>query len=321
MDKGYIYVIKNRINDKKYVRQTSRSIKYRWKEHLKDYQYKDYPLYKAMRKHGSENFWIEELEQCDLKNIDDKEKYWIATLNSFKKGYNCTKGRKNENLNQKYPKLRFKNNDVIFDSVEDFSRIFSEEYNFSVEYVRVKLHKAIRNEKKFYGFWPQYLKWESQASEKVLQLEFIKNIQIDNYTKQKIMCMETGQIFNSVRSAAQFYQQNQLYTGDSKNPIQCITVHISNALKTGKSCLCVQGYHFQYIQDKQEKYTPIKTPYINTPVKCLELNKTFKSQKEAAQYMVDQNLWETSLKTAKLRISEMVLKKITSYKNYSFVKI
>ena len=33
---GYIYKITNLINDKKYIGKTERSIKARWKEHLKN---------------------------------------------------------------------------------------------------------------------------------------------------------------------------------------------------------------------------------------------------------------------------------------------
>jgi len=32
---GYIYIIKNDINDKIYIGQTSRSIEVRWKEHVR----------------------------------------------------------------------------------------------------------------------------------------------------------------------------------------------------------------------------------------------------------------------------------------------
>ncbi len=34
--KGYIYLIENKINDKKYVGKTYRKIELRWKEHIKE---------------------------------------------------------------------------------------------------------------------------------------------------------------------------------------------------------------------------------------------------------------------------------------------
>lgn len=61
---GYIYVISNKVNPKRYVGLTERSIDWRWNEHLRDaYKknpdgsyFKNYALYKAMRKYGREYF-------------------------------------------------------------------------------------------------------------------------------------------------------------------------------------------------------------------------------------------------------------------------
>jgi len=50
------------------------------------------PLYKAFNKYGKENFKIEELEECSIDELNDKEIYWIEKLGSFKYGYNATLG-------------------------------------------------------------------------------------------------------------------------------------------------------------------------------------------------------------------------------------
>ncbi len=91
---GYIYKIKNEINEKIYIGKTERTVEVRWKEHLKNInQYKDtLPLYKAMNKYGKENFTIEILEECDSSILDDREIYWIAHYGSYRNGYNCTGG-------------------------------------------------------------------------------------------------------------------------------------------------------------------------------------------------------------------------------------
>ena len=91
---GYIYKIINDINDKVYIGQTCRSIKERWKEHLKDYQktQNNFPIYNAMRKYGKEHFNIIEIEQVDNDLLNQKEQYWIEQYDSYKNGYNATFG-------------------------------------------------------------------------------------------------------------------------------------------------------------------------------------------------------------------------------------
>lgn len=50
------------------------------------------PIYKAIRKYGKENFTIESLEEVTFDKLDEREMYWIAYYDSFKKGYNATIG-------------------------------------------------------------------------------------------------------------------------------------------------------------------------------------------------------------------------------------
>jgi group I intron endonuclease len=51
-----IYAIQNKIDGKAYIGKTVRPIKERWKHHKYDHYRKDYPLYRAMRKYGIQNF-------------------------------------------------------------------------------------------------------------------------------------------------------------------------------------------------------------------------------------------------------------------------
>ena len=90
---GYIYKITNKINNKCYIGQTVKPIETRWKRHLKDTKKNStYPLHRAIRKYGKENFIIEEIEKCEAKLLDEREIYWINFYNSFKNGYNATLG-------------------------------------------------------------------------------------------------------------------------------------------------------------------------------------------------------------------------------------
>ena len=93
---GFIYQITNLHNNKKYIGLTSSSIQERWKQHIQALNRGiDYALYKAMRKYGIENFIIEELEEVSNEYLNDREKYYIATMRTYIKdgnGYNLTRG-------------------------------------------------------------------------------------------------------------------------------------------------------------------------------------------------------------------------------------
>lgn len=88
-----IYKITNQINGKIYIGQ-SQNISQRWKAHRKHYQKDDYPIYRAMRKYGIDNFSFEVIEECSLEELNDKEKYWIKYYDSHNpsNGYNLTDG-------------------------------------------------------------------------------------------------------------------------------------------------------------------------------------------------------------------------------------
>lgn len=89
---GYIYKITNNINRKIYIGKTTRTIKERWKEHLKKMNYGKNKLYNALNKYEIDNFIIEEIEECDDDILNEREIYWINFYNSYENGYNSTGG-------------------------------------------------------------------------------------------------------------------------------------------------------------------------------------------------------------------------------------
>lgn len=91
---GFIYIIKNTINNKVYIGQTRTSVNQRWSEHLRHAKYGDQVINRAMRKYGIDKFYIETLEICDIKVLDEREMYYIDLYNSTdkSKGYNVSLG-------------------------------------------------------------------------------------------------------------------------------------------------------------------------------------------------------------------------------------
>ena len=97
-DFGYIYLIENKINNKKYIGQTI-NYKRRLNEHLRDMKMgKNLPLYNAMRKYNLSNFIFSIINTAsNIKELNDMEIEYIQNYNSNnrKLGYNLESGGKN----------------------------------------------------------------------------------------------------------------------------------------------------------------------------------------------------------------------------------
>lgn len=94
---GYIYLVVNKINNKKYVGQTTRTIQKRWEDHIYDAlnNHDDFYFHRAIRKYGIENFNITELVSCSDDQLDEQEIYYIERYKTFyiyNQGYNLTRG-------------------------------------------------------------------------------------------------------------------------------------------------------------------------------------------------------------------------------------
>jgi group I intron endonuclease len=91
-----IYKITNMINGKSYIGQ-SVNIHRRWRMEIADsnnvnnHSY-DYPLMKAFRKYGIDNFKFEIIEECKNEELNQREIYWIDYFDTFFHGYNQTLG-------------------------------------------------------------------------------------------------------------------------------------------------------------------------------------------------------------------------------------
>ena len=131
---GYIYIIKNDINKKVYVGQTSRTLEIRGKEHVRHY---NQTINQAISKYGAEHFWIEQIEECDDILLDERERYWINYYNSFNSGYNATTGGQD---NQKAQTNKMQNVLDLWDSGLTVNRIV-EQTKLNVETVRNYLNK------------------------------------------------------------------------------------------------------------------------------------------------------------------------------------
>ena len=89
----YIYTITNNLNGKVYVGK-SNDPEVRWRQHIYRSKNYNFPLYRAIRKYGVENFTFEVIENCQSeKDAYIREQFWIGHLGTFTPGgYNATTG-------------------------------------------------------------------------------------------------------------------------------------------------------------------------------------------------------------------------------------
>lgn len=85
-----IYKITNKVNGKVYIGQ-SRNIENRWLQHLKAVD--DFPIHRAIRKYGFENFDFETIALCGRDELNRLEQFYVQEYDCIvPKGYNCNSG-------------------------------------------------------------------------------------------------------------------------------------------------------------------------------------------------------------------------------------
>jgi len=169
-----IYIIENKINNKKYV-GSSIDIKVRLMKHKyslrRKYHDNNY-LQNSYNKHGEDNFSFKILKICTEKDLIDRENYYInlyesndlskgynlATVNEFRRNnYNKEVKIKNSKHNLKingnftnFKCINLKNNyEQKFDNLVD-AAIYIKENSYSngkLKYIRQKLSECLRGNK------------------------------------------------------------------------------------------------------------------------------------------------------------------------------
>lgn len=87
---GSIYCITNKITGEQYVGQTTRSIYYRFGQHIDEAIRRDSSkkIHQNIRDYGERNFIIEELEECEDYLLSERERFWIQQKDTYNNGLN-----------------------------------------------------------------------------------------------------------------------------------------------------------------------------------------------------------------------------------------
>jgi group I intron endonuclease len=146
VEKGFIYIIKNKINDKQYVGCTIHPLKKRFEEHFWRCSKSDSnsKICNSIRKYGIENFKIELLEECDISNIYEREKYYINEYKTYDNGLNSTYGGEGCLGYTHSKEIRKKISDIIKDGRSHKGKTYEEIYGEKVDEEKEKRRKSVK---------------------------------------------------------------------------------------------------------------------------------------------------------------------------------
>lgn len=181
-----IYMFKNKINGKIYVGQTTQTFRKRTMQHMRSKKgYFD----AALRKYGIESFEYEVIDTAkSTEELNKKEIYWIKKLNTMRpNGYNLCEGGNTtrgyshrEESKRKMSVTKKKLGSMKGEKNHYYGKHHTKE-------IREKMSKA----------------WENEARRAKLK-EQNKNLD-RTYQCRKVLNVETKEIFNSIKEAANKY--------------------------------------------------------------------------------------------------------------------
>ena len=232
-----IYKITNKINKKCYVGQ-SKNIERRLKDHKLVCREKNILLKRALNTYGKENFIYEIIEECELNKLDEREIYWISKL---KPEYNFTtggSGSPNHIVKPETKKILKETGKKFWESLDEKTK--NKIINQNLIGPR-KGHNVSEETREKLRQWNLGKKQSQETIEKRKQtmLEKKKNgyKRTNENHRKKVICVETGEIFNSLKEAKDKYN------------LSTLCGHLKGKYETCK------GKHYEYYQENSSVTT------------------------------------------------------------------
>lgn len=164
-----IYKITNTKNDKAYIGQ-SVDIDKRVKTHKRNINKIDIDtkFYRALRKYKWDNFSVEVLEECEIVDLDEREKYWIKYYDSYENGYNSTEG--GDFNPSHYPELVKKRTEILLNNPEVNKKLsLKGEENPRALLTTEDVKEIRRDYKNGVSFAESYQKFQNKVSKSAFQ--------------------------------------------------------------------------------------------------------------------------------------------------------
>ncbi len=201
---GFIYIIRNTINNKVYIGQTKTSVDIRWKEHLRHARYGDQVINRAMRKYGVDKFYIETLEICDISVIDYREVYYIDLYDSTNKskGYNVSIGGRTPKFKRKALSIStlvdlYKNQGFTLDEIANKFEVTRYIITTELRNAGVQINERYKEENKFDKIKKHTLLKALQDNKSLRKAAKSLNM---NYTTFRKACIYNHIEYNSSKS-------------------------------------------------------------------------------------------------------------------------
>ena len=268
---GIIYLLIDGINDMEYVGQTKRTLEKRFKEHAKENTY----IGNAIRSHGEDMFVKVTLKVCySPEELSYWERHFIKSRDTMApNGYNCTTGGERDftrspetcakisasKMGEKHPQygkpLSDEHRAKISASTSGEKNPNFGKHHSPETCAKISAKNSGENH-------PNYGKHHSDKTRARMSASSPK--------KRPVVCLETGERFESVTAAAKHYNilKSTNISFACKNPHR----------RAG-------GYHWRYAEEVPEG-AEIEIPANSRtrPVICLETGERFNSVKEAGQH-------------------------------------
>lgn len=280
-----IYMHKNKMNGKVYIGQTCQNPEDRWKkgQGYKSHNigfYNDICLYSW---DGFEHIILE--TELNAEQADEREAFYIDLFDSTnqEKGYNIYK----QNYSHYHFSDLWKNEDIKKKIIE---KLIKQRNTKEYQELQSKMMKEKWNNEDYRK--SQKDSWTEERTNKAITTtsnlwknnEYRDNISLKcsektkeswqtgkyNNTRKQVICIETGQLFNSVREAAE-------YAGIKSNSL-------SPALKdqnksAGKHPVTKEKLHWKYVDNSSKQVTNKKIKVI-----CLNTDEIFNSLRAASEW-------------------------------------
>lgn len=298
---GQIYLIRNKINNKCYIGQTTNEFKIRYNYNLIKNTHNEY-LRKSLIKYGKENFEI--IENFDIayskEELDKLEEMYIKAYNLIDRnfGYNRRLGGSNGKMNKDVRKIMSinhtglknhsckkivcLNDNKVFDYIGEAAKYYNINSNSIV--VSIKRNKrGITDRNLIFVYYDDYIKLSKDDINAIIycRQNYKKKVQ-----RKKVVCLTTGEIFESVSDACEKYNLGK------SNVSKCCQgdENYNHCGKLENGIPLTWRYYEDYEKlDKKninkilsESLKPKK--HAQTKVMCITTNKIFDSIKEANKY-------------------------------------